>query len=135
MRSVHRFLLFLRTLRLSAILGLYVVLGLSTVFDGRGLMHLSGLTREREALEAGAFALLRENEALRDCIGRLEADAVFLEKIVREELGFVRPGEVVYRFDAPTGDAAAEWHRVCLSRFPANVPLSVGDRAHADLFR
>ncbi len=134
MRSVRRFL-FLRTLRLSAILGLYVALGISTVFGGRGLLHLRGLAQEREVLEAGAFALLRENEALRDCIGRLETDDAFLETIVREELGFVRPGEVVYRFDAPTSDATAQWHRVCLSRFPADVPLSVGEKVNADLFR
>ena len=126
MRFVRRFLSF-RTLWLSTILGLYVLLGISTVFDGRGLLHLEGLAQERAALEAGVFALLRENEALRDCIGRLETDDAFLEKVVREELGFVRPGDLVYRFETPASEAAAPWQRACLSRFPANVPLSAGD--------
>ena len=90
-RFVRRFLSF-RTLWLSTILGLYVLLGISTVFGGRGLLHLEGLAQERAALEAGVFALLRENEALRDCIGRLETDDAFLEKVVREELRFCSAG-------------------------------------------
>ena len=126
MRFVRRFLSF-RTLWLSTILGLYVLLGISTVFGGRGLLHLEGLAQERAALEAGVFALLRENEALRDCIGRLETDDAFLEKVVRGEFGFVRPGDLVYRFEAPASEAAAPWQRACLSRFPADVPLSAGD--------
>lgn len=126
MRFVCRFLS-LRILWLPAVLGLYVLLGISTVFGVRGLLHLGGLAQEREALEADVFTVLRENEALRGCIGRLETDDVFLEKVVREELGFVRPGDFVYRFETPASDAAAPWQRACLSRFPADVPLSVGE--------
>lgn len=40
----------------------------------------------------------KENEALRERIYRLRHDDLYLEKIAREDLGLVRPGEVIYRF-------------------------------------
>jgi len=38
---------------------------------------------------------------LRDRIYRLRHDDLYLEKIAREELGLVRPGEIIYRFVSP----------------------------------
>ena len=49
-------------------------------------------------LEERNFLLQRENEALRERIYRIRNDDRYLEKIAREELGLVRPGEIVYRF-------------------------------------
>ena len=40
----------------------------------------------------------RENERLRERILRLQNDNFYLEKVAREELNLVRPGEIVYRF-------------------------------------
>jgi cell division protein FtsB len=95
-----------RHLWLPATLVLYGVLAFSTIFDQRGLLHLWQLRQEQRALEARTFALLRENEELRTRMARLETDARFFEKVVREELGFVRKGELVYRF-RDTRDTAA----------------------------
>jgi len=88
----------LRQLWLPATLVLYLLLGISTVFGQRGFFHLWKLRQEQRALEAEAFTLSRENEDLRNRIARLQTDDEFFEKIVREELGFVRNGELVYRF-------------------------------------
>jgi cell division protein FtsB len=41
---------------------------------------------------------LHENEQLRDRIHRLRTDDRTLERLAREQLGFTRPGEVIYRF-------------------------------------
>jgi len=129
---VGRFLS-LRVVWLPTVLGVYVLLGLSIVFGGWGLLHLRGLAQEQAALEAAVFARLRESQALRVCMQRLETDDTFLEHIAREEFGFVRPDDIVYRFDAPADDSLPPWQRMCLSRFPANVPVSADDvpRGHS----
>ena len=49
--------------------------------------HLSGLQRERESKEAYLRAFLNNPE--------------FVERVVRERLGYVGPGEVVFRFEKP----------------------------------
>ena len=41
--------------------------------------------------------LARENALLRREIGALQGDPAALEQAAREELGFVRPGEIVFR--------------------------------------
>ena len=107
---------------LPTVLGVYVLLGLSTVFGGWGLVHLRGLTQEQAALEAAVFARLRESQALRVCMKRLETDDTFLEHIAREEFGFVRPDDIVYRFDAPTGRVAAALAADVSEPFPGQRP-------------
>ena len=126
MRLVGRFLS-LRAVWLPIVLGVYALLGLSTVFGGWGLVHLRGLAQEQAALEAAVFARLRESQALRVCMQRLETDDTFLEQLAREEFGFVRPDDIVYRFDAPLDESLPPWQRMCLSRFPAKVPVSADD--------
>jgi cell division protein FtsB len=79
-------------------LAFYVLLALSTVVGQRGILHFWRLQQELETLEVNVLSLLRENKALRDRITRLQHDDEFLEKIVREELGYAREKEFVYRF-------------------------------------
>ena len=76
----------------------YVLLALSVSVGKHGLLHLWQSRQEQRTLEAKAFDLSRENEDLRARIARLTKDDEFLEKIAREELKFVRKGEVVYVF-------------------------------------
>ncbi|HEX6175237.1 MAG TPA: septum formation initiator family protein, partial [Candidatus Binatia bacterium] len=38
------------------------------------------------------------NEVLRQRVSRIRNDDHYLEKLAREELNLVRPGEVIYRF-------------------------------------
>jgi len=88
----------LRRLWLPATLVLYALLATSTLVGQHGLLHLQELRQEQQALEAEAFTLTHENADLRERIDRLKTDDEFLEKVAREELGFVRKGEIVYRF-------------------------------------
>lgn len=106
-----------RKLWLPATLLLYVVFVFSSVLGDRGVLHLQSLLAEQETLAARVFILLRENEALRECIARLKTDDSFLERVVREELGFVRPGEIVYRFQSTTS-ASPHWERTCMYASP-----------------
>ena len=71
---------------------------LVTTFGERGLLHLWRLSGENKRLGEKNFRLHRENEILRDKINRLHHDNRYLEKIAREDLGLVWPGEIVYQF-------------------------------------
>ena len=79
---------------------LLATLSVFTVFGERGALHLWRLWDEKAKLEERNFVLHRENESLRERIDRIRHDDAYLQKIAREELGLVRPGEVIYRFGA-----------------------------------
>jgi cell division protein FtsB len=81
--------------------GLLVGLALFTAFGERGVFHLWRLYGEKLRSQERNFVLQKENEALRERVQRIRDDDLYLEKIAREELGLVRPGEIVYRFAAP----------------------------------
>lgn len=76
---------------------LLVVCAFFAVFGSGGVVHLQRLHGEQAAAEQTAFELARRNDALRDHIARLDGDDAYLEKVVRERLGWVKPGERVYR--------------------------------------
>lgn len=80
---------------------LLVALLLFTAFGERGVFHLWRLWGEKKHLDEKNFLLQKENDALRERVSRIRHDDLYLEKIAREELGLVRPGEMVYRFAAP----------------------------------
>jgi cell division protein FtsB len=80
---------------------LLVALSLFTAFGERGVFHLWRLWDEKKHLAEKNFLLQRENETLRERASRILHDDRYLEKIAREELGLIKPGEMVYRFAAP----------------------------------
>ncbi len=81
-----------------ALVAFIVSLSLVTVFGERGVVHLWRLWQEKRMLDEKNFLLQKENETLRERIYRLRHDDLYLEKIAREDLGLVRPGEIIYRF-------------------------------------
>ncbi len=76
----------------------FVADGLCGSFGLRDLLvlrqHSAGLENEREKL-------LLDNNALRNRIAKLKSDDVYLQQLIRQELGYARPGETVYRFANP----------------------------------
>jgi cell division protein FtsB len=83
-----------------------IVLFAYTIAGDRGAIHLWRLQGEKAKLDEQNYRLQKENEALRQRIARLRNDDSYLEKIAREELNLVRPGEVIYRFSS--ADPAAK---------------------------
>ncbi len=72
------------------------------VLDGRtGLVPLVDLRGEVSRLEADVRALERERDSLRLRARALKTDPLEVEALAREDLGMVRPGEVVIRLAAP----------------------------------
>jgi cell division protein FtsB len=88
------------------------------VVGERGAIHLWRLQGEKAKLDEQNYRLQKDNEMLREKITRLRGDNLFLEKIAREELNMVRPGEVIYRFRA---SQPADHKSQALS-FPASEP-------------
>jgi len=70
----------------------------AVVFGSHGLLHLRALKSEERAISQRIAGLLLESRQLRYRLQRLRSDDRYLERLAREELGFVRPGEIVYRF-------------------------------------
>jgi cell division protein FtsB len=77
---------------------LIILLLVYAVVGERGAIHLWRLQGEKVKLDEQNYRLQKENVALREKISRLRSDNLFLEKIAREELNLVRPGEIIYRF-------------------------------------
>jgi cell division protein FtsB len=77
---------------------LILVLSVYSIVGERGAFHLWRLRAEKVALDEQNYRTQRQNETLRQRIARLRNDDSYLEKIAREELNLVRPGETVYRF-------------------------------------
>jgi cell division protein FtsB len=83
-------------------LGLMVVIAAiagSTLFGSDGITRLLQLRALRQELGENAMANLRENEALLQQVRALRDDPQVLEAQARQQIGLVRPNEVVYRFD------------------------------------
>ena len=58
------------------------------------------LRRDRERLarlESEVASLEAQNDSLRLVLERMASDPDFLERVAREELGMIRPGEYLYR--------------------------------------
>ncbi len=87
---------------LAAVLSLLAVNGL---IGSHGPRDLLALRSHRYSLEAQREHLLADNAALAATVQRLRSDNRYLERVVRHELGYTRPDELVYKF---TGDASAQ---------------------------
>lgn len=87
-----------RRLHLLAAAGLLVLLGASALDPG-GLRAVRRLEADARRVAAENRELERDNARARREIRALHGDPAALERAAREELGFVKPGEVVYRFD------------------------------------
>jgi cell division protein FtsB len=86
------------------LLGFFILLlAVLTTVGERGALHLWRLHGEKAQLDEQNYRLQKENETLRQRIHRLRHDDFYLEKIAREELNLVRPGEVIYRFSTSEG--------------------------------
>jgi cell division protein FtsB len=78
-------------------IALLLLCAVSAVFGSGGVVQLQRLYAEQAQAEAQAYGLAQRNQALRDHVARLDSDDGYLEKVVRERLGWIKPGERLYR--------------------------------------
>ncbi len=78
--------------------GVLVMLVLSALLGNLGPRDLVALQSHRAALEAHRDQLAAENAAFRTRIQKLRSDDRYIERLIRRELGYARPDELVYKF-------------------------------------
>jgi cell division protein FtsB len=70
------------------------------LFGGRSLMQIYHLKEEREKIKIANARLREENQRLAEQIERMKHNKKEeVERIAREELGLVKKGELVYKFE------------------------------------
>jgi len=78
-----------------------IVFAVSTVLGRQGLSSLFEARDDYNELDRSVTQLQRDNIRLQARVHQLESDDRYIEKVARERLGLVKPGEIIYRFDAP----------------------------------
>jgi len=83
------------------VVGVCVSLALGTSLIGahRGAMRLWELQEQQDVLEQRIVRLQHGNDELSRHLDRMRSDPLYLERVVRQRLGWIRPGEIVYRID------------------------------------
>ncbi len=71
------------------------VLLVEAVFGDSGVAGLLNARREYRELSAGLARVTEENAGLREQARRLHEDPAMIEQIARQELGLIRPGEIL----------------------------------------
>lgn len=69
------------------------------LLDGDAARKAQSLREQHQRALAASRVLAEENERLRYEIEALRSDVTAIEDIAREELGMVRPGEIILRME------------------------------------
>ena len=85
--------------RLVAALVLVVAASLA-VFGGSGILRVRAMHQEIQDLERELATLRAQTEKLTATIDKLRHDPAYIEKLAREDLGYVKEGETVLKFPA-----------------------------------
>ncbi len=79
--------------------GVAAALALFAAVDAKGFRRYLELEQNLAALEARNRELREQNARYATEIEALKQDPVALERAAREELGFIRPGEIVFNLE------------------------------------
>lgn len=66
-----------------------------------GFRRYARLQRDLHSLEERNAKLVTENDRMKREIQRLRSEPAAIERAARENLGLVRPGEIVFNLEAP----------------------------------
>ena len=87
--------------------GFFLLLSLLAVAGERGFFEVYKFSHHLERLESRMRTLEEENRRLRMEANGLRSDPYQVEKLAREELGLVRPDEIIFEIvDGDAPDAA-----------------------------
>ena len=85
-----------KIIRSSIILALIIF---TTFIFSKETTHLNHIRNENEIILKRIEKLNNQNDDYKEKIYSMENEKRYLEKIVREELGMIKKGEKIYRFD------------------------------------
>jgi cell division protein FtsB len=77
-----------------------VVAGGLAAYGGSGVLRVRAMQQEIRQLEHEVSNLRAQTEKLTATIDKLRNDPAYIEKLAREDLGYVREGETVLKFPA-----------------------------------
>lgn len=77
-----------------------MLLGALVVYGGAGVFKVRAMQAEIRQLERDLQTLRAQTQTLTATIDRLRNDPAYIEKLAREDLGYVREGETVLKFPA-----------------------------------
>ena len=78
--------------------GFSLLVLMAAVFGQQGMLKVRELEKEKAALEERGAELGEKTDRLRLEVRDMQTDPFLYEKLARERLGLVKPGEVVYDF-------------------------------------
>lgn len=90
-----------RRLLIAALLAVSLAYLPYRVYLRSGVAHLIGLQAELDQVRADNGKLRQDNRRLHRELDRLKDDELAIERVAREELGLVRPGEIVFKVVEP----------------------------------
>ena len=76
-----------------------LLIGVLVTFSDRGLIDNFRAKERLAALKKDNAGLIKENGDLKRTISLLQNDLPYIEMVARNELGMVKKGDVVFRFD------------------------------------
>jgi len=82
-------------IRIILVLG---VVSLLVYLFTKEITHVYALHQENEKVKVESLKLEKANSELMKKIELIDADQAYKEKIIRQELGMIKKGEKVYRF-------------------------------------
>jgi cell division protein FtsB len=83
----------------AAVIVLVLAAGLA-VYGGSGILRVRAMQVEIHQLERELVTLRTQSDKLTATIDKLRHDPAYIEKLAREDLGYVREGETVLKFPA-----------------------------------
>jgi cell division protein FtsB len=81
-----------------ALLGMALIGAPLLIFSREGIPRLEAVEKELQTVEAENADLRREIELLRARVAELRDDPAAVEQLARDDLGLIRPTEVVFQF-------------------------------------
>jgi cell division protein FtsB len=84
--------------RLAAAAFVLVLAAGLVVYGGSGVLRVRAMQAEIHQLERELAALRTQSGKLTATIDKLRHDPAYIEKLAREDLGYVREGETVLKF-------------------------------------
>jgi hypothetical protein len=106
-------------------IGCFVLLALLAMAGDGGFFEVYQFNRHLQQVEKRIEALEVENERLREQVSGLRSDPYQIEKLAREDLGLVRPDEII--FEIVDGKAAdSPWRKAQDQEHQEEIGASTG---------
>lgn len=85
----------------------FVLLFVHDIFGDHGFIAMRRTQREIEQMRGDISKLNDENRSLSGQVTALKSDPRMIERIARDEMGLARPGEMIFKVPAESGNGSS----------------------------